>query len=57
MISFIVGVLLPVYDKYHSKGLEIYSVGVTADKALWASVVKNQNLPWINVSAASWQNC
>ena len=46
---FNVEVLLPVYEKYHSKGLEIYSVGVTADKALWASVIKNQNLPWINV--------
>lgn len=46
---FNVEVLLPVYEKYHSKGLEIYSVGVTADKALWASVIRNQNLPWINV--------
>ncbi|MBP5572345.1 MAG: hypothetical protein J6X39_06720 [Bacteroidales bacterium] len=46
---FNVEVLLPVYEKYHSKGLEIYSVGVTADKALWASVIRNQKLPWINV--------
>ena len=42
-------VLLPLYKKYHAKGLEIYAVGVTTDKALWASVVRNQNLPWINV--------
>ena len=46
---FNLDVLLPLYEAYHSKGLEIYAVGVTADKALWASVVKNQNLPWINV--------
>lgn len=46
---FNLDVLLPIYKQYHSKGLEIYSVGVTADKALWASVVKNQALPWINV--------
>lgn len=46
---FNVDVLLPLYKQYHSKGLEIYAVGVTSDKALWASVVKNQALPWINV--------
>lgn len=46
---FNVDVLLPLYKKYHAKGLEIYAVGVTADKALWASVVRNQALPWINV--------
>ena len=42
-------VLLPLYKKYHAKGFEIYAVGVTGDKALWASVVRNQALPWINV--------
>ena len=42
-------VLLPLYNKYHPKGLEIYSVCLSTDKALWASVVRNQNLPWINV--------
>ena len=41
--------LLPLYRQYHKKGLEIYSVGVTADKAAWASVVNAQKLPWINV--------
>lgn len=46
---FNLDVLLPLYKKYHSKGLEIYAVGVTADKALWASVIRNQALPWINV--------
>lgn len=42
-------VLLPLYKKYHSKGLEIYQVCVDVDKAGWASVVKSQALPWINV--------
>ena len=46
---FNLDVLLPLYKAYHAKGLEIYSVGVTTDKALWASVVRNQALPWINV--------
>jgi hypothetical protein len=38
-----------VYDEYHKKGLEIYQVALDPDKALWASVMKEQNLPWINV--------
>ena len=46
---FNLDVLLPLYKQYHAKGLEIYSVCVSTDKALWASVVRNQNLPWINV--------
>lgn len=43
-------VLQPVYDSYRSRGFEIYSVCISADKALWASVVKSQDLPWINVN-------
>ena len=42
-------VLLPFYNEYHSKGLEIYSVSLDTDKGVWASAVKSQNLPWINV--------
>ena len=42
-------VLLPFYKEYHPKGLEIYSVSLDTDKGVWASAVKSQNLPWINV--------
>ena len=42
-------VLLPIYKTYHPKGLEIYSVSLDTDKGVWASAVKNQDLPWINV--------
>lgn len=42
-------VLKPLYGKYHSRGLEIYAVGVSYDKAGWATIVKAQELPWINV--------
>ena len=42
-------VLLPLYEDFHSKGLEIYSVCLSP-KLDWASVVKAQNLPWINVN-------
>ena len=38
-----------VYEDYHKKGFEIYQVALDPDKALWARVMKEQNLPWINV--------
>lgn len=42
--------LLPLYNEYHPRGLEIYSVCLDVDKAEWASVVNGQKLPWINVN-------
>jgi hypothetical protein len=41
--------LVPLYEEFHGKGFEIYSVALDEDKAVWASVVRNQNLPWVNV--------
>ena len=46
---FNIDVLKSVYDTYHKKGFEIYQVSMDVDKARWARVVKEQNLPWINV--------
>lgn len=46
---FNLDVLAPVYKEFHDKGFEIYQVALDADKGLWARVVKEQNLPWINV--------
>lgn len=46
---FNLDVLKSVYDTYHKKGFEIYQVSMDVDKARWARVVKEQNLPWINV--------
>lgn len=43
-------VLMPLYKEFHSKGLEIYSVCVSPDKAEWGSTVSAQKLPWINVN-------
>lgn len=40
----------PVYEDYHDKGLEIFAVSLDTDKAAWASVVRNQELPWVNVN-------
>ena len=41
--------IVPLYEKYHSKGFEIYAVSLDTDKAVWASAVRNQKLPWVNV--------
>lgn len=49
MKMFNIDQLLPIYEEFHRKGLEIYSVALEADKTAWASVVKGQKLPWINV--------
>ena len=46
---FNLDILKPVYDDYHKKGFEIYQVALDTDKAGWANVLKEQNLPWINV--------
>jgi len=42
--------LKPLYEKYHSLGLEIVQISVDTDKAVWASVVKNQEIPWISLN-------
>ena len=47
---FNMDMMKPLYEDFHSSGLEIYAVCIDADKALWASVVKNQGLNWINVN-------
>ena len=41
--------LVPLYEEFHQKGFEIYAVALDADKTAWASVVRNQRLPWVNV--------
>lgn len=47
---FNLDVLLPEWERWHEKGFEIYAVDVNPDKSAWASVVKAQKLPWINVN-------
>ena len=42
-------ILKPLYEKYSSRGLEIYAVAVAVEKTVWAAVVNSQKLPWINV--------
>lgn len=42
-------ILQPLYRLYKDRGMEIYSVCLSSDKTQWASVVRNQDLQWINV--------
>ena len=46
---FNLDVLKSLYEDYHKRGFEIYQVALDPDKVSWAQVVKQQNLPWINV--------
>ena len=41
--------LIPVYNEFHDRGFEIYAVSLDVDKTAWATVVRSQQLPWINV--------
>lgn len=41
--------LKEIYEKYHSKGLEIYQVSVDMDKTAWARQVKDQGIEWVSV--------
>lgn len=49
-------VLKPLWDEFHSRGLQIYQVNLCAPKADWAQVVDEQKMPWINVYDMSGQS-
>lgn len=49
-------VLKPLWDEFHSRGLQIYQVNLGAPKADWAHVVDEQKMPWINVYDMSGQS-
>ena len=42
--------LMPLWERWSGRGLQIYAIDVNPDKAMWASVVRSQKLPWINVN-------
>ena len=46
---FNVEILKPIYEKYHSKGFDIYQVSLDTDKVHWATTIMGQELPWTNV--------
>ena len=50
---FNLDVLAPVYEKYKARGFEIYQVSLDVDNGMWARVIREQQLPWVNVSDIS----
>nr|WP_319400585.1 TlpA disulfide reductase family protein [uncultured Carboxylicivirga sp.] len=42
--------LIKAYQKYKSKGFEIYQVSLDRSKVLWENAIAQDQLPWINVS-------
>lgn len=41
--------LIELYNKYSTKGFEIYQVSVDTDKTIWGRSVLDQEIPWISV--------
>jgi peroxiredoxin len=41
--------LAELYNKYKSKGLEIYQVSVDTDRSVWLSAIEQDGLSWTNV--------
>ncbi len=39
-----------LYDNYHKKGFEIYSISLDSKKESWLKAIKKDNRKWINVS-------
>jgi peroxiredoxin len=39
-----------LYEKYHSKGFEIYAVSLDKQKSDWIKAIADDKLPWIHVS-------
>lgn len=48
--------VVAAYQKYKSKGLEIYGVSLDKDKAAWEKAIADDNLTWINVSDLQFWN-
>jgi hypothetical protein len=46
--------LKAVYDKYHARGFEIYSVSLDNDRNQWRSTIFFEEYPWINVSELTY---
>src|ERR1051326_262738 len=40
------------YDKFHSKGFEVYAVDIEENREEWLKYIKEHNLNWINVTNA-----
>ncbi len=45
-----------IYDKYHSKGFEVYSVSLDNNMAAWRDAIRFEEYKWIDVCELSYPN-
>ncbi len=48
--------LLKIYNKYKSRGFDVYQVSLDKSKILWEEAIENDRLPWTNVSDLQYTN-
>jgi peroxiredoxin len=48
--------LKKIYEKYRSRGFEIYQVSLDQSKVMWESAIEQDELTWINVSDLRYTN-
>jgi peroxiredoxin len=49
--------VVKVYNKYHTKGFEIFSVSLDQEKEKWIEAIRNDGLNWVHVSdLGGWQS-
>lgn len=48
--------LQPIYNKYHSRGFEVYAISLDNNKISWMNAIDFNEFEWINVSELSYPN-
>lgn len=49
--------ILKVYNKYKSKGFDVFAVSLDDNKERWVKAIKDDNMPWAQVSdLKGWKN-
>lgn len=43
--------LKQVYERYRERGFAVYSVSIDADRSAWLKALKEEQLPWLNLSS------
>ena len=42
--------MVPVYNKYKDKGLEVYAISIDADELMWMNAIQKDKMTWLNVN-------
>ncbi len=46
--------LKSIYDQYHDRGFEVYSISLDSDRNSWRNAIFFEEYPWINVSELTY---